>query len=100
MNETNNNAYLSADGNVMTGTLRTDPVTPSLRTAAAIAALQGILASPSIMASTTIAAQTEAAKQGIVLTNEELSELTINAMTQMAVRCADALLTELEKEKE
>lgn len=100
MNETNNKGLQIADGNVMTGTIHTDPVTPSLRTAAAIAAMQGILASPSIMATTTVSVQTEAAKQGIVLQNKEISELTINAMVTMAVRCADALLTELEKEKE
>ena len=62
-------------------------------------AMQGILASHSIMASITIAAQTKAAKQGIVMTDEEVSELTINAMATMAVKNADALLTELNKEK-
>ena len=62
-------------------------------------AMQGILASPSIMAATTVSLQTEAAKQGMALQNEEVSELTINAMAAMAVQSADALLTELEKEK-
>ena len=99
MNENHNNYYVAKNSGVLWGkSLEGTATVPSLRTTAAIAAMQGILANPSIMASTAIAAQTEAAKQGIELTNEEVSELTINAMAKMAVRCADALITELKEE--
>ncbi len=68
---------------------------PHERKMIAAMAMQGILASPSIMAATTVSLQTEAAKQGLVLQTKEVSELTINAMATMAVQSADALLTEL-----
>ena len=74
MTKTDSKDFLKADGNVMTGTIHTNPVTPSLRTAAAIAAMQGILAN----------GQSNSAE----------------FIAKRAVTLADALLTELGKEKE
>ena len=90
-----NNANLRVFNQHFDGQANTTPN----RTMIAAMAMQGILASPSIMAATTVSVQTEAVKQGIALQTKEISEITINAMAQMAVQCTDALLTELNKEK-
>lgn len=89
MTKTDSKNFMIADGNVMTGTIHTDPVTPSLRTAAAIAAMQGILSNAELSA--VLCNQAQRAHDPAKF---------YAGVADGAVKLADALLTELEKEKE
>ena len=89
MAKTNNKGFLKADGNTMTGTIHTDPVTNSLRNAAAIAAMQGILSNAELSA--VLCNQAQRAHDPAKF---------YAGVADGAVKLADALLAELGKEKE
>ena len=78
--------YMKVDGNTMTGTIHTDPITNSLRNAAAIAAMQGALSNQTFLNN--------------VCTGLKTAEEVYKQVASVCVHYADALLTELGKEKE